>query len=76
MPSENPSIEESKFIRTVVEFRSGTPPMTFWSTQLTITSDSVVMEYEVDGKVQRGSKLRRSSITKMTVDFDASRDDE
>lgn len=76
MPPEIPFIDESKFIKTVVEFRSGTPSMTLWSTQVTITDEAVVLASEIDGTVQRGTELRRSSISKLTLDFEASPDDE
>lgn len=49
--------------------------MTMWSTQLTITAEAVILESEVDGKVQPGNEIRRSSISKLTVDFEATPDD-
>ncbi|MGQ0431623.1 MAG: hypothetical protein ACT452_04355 [Microthrixaceae bacterium] len=76
MPPKFPFVDESKFIKTLVEFRSGTPSMTMWSTQLTITAEAVILESEIDGKVQPGNEFRRSKISKLTVDFEASPDHE
>ena len=76
MPPRMPSIDESKYFKAVVEFRSGTPSMAFWGSNLSVTSESVILESEIDGKVQPGTTIERSRIALLTLDFDAAFDDE
>lgn len=65
-----PFIDEAKLVNVTVEFRSGTPEMKLPCTQLSLTPDALVLETEIDGRVQPGVEVRRSSIGRVTIEFD------
>lgn len=75
MPIEFPNVDEAKFVKAVVEFHSGTPPMTFWASHVSLSSDELALDSEIDGKIQPGMKIRRSSLSKITLDFTATMDE-
>ena len=70
-----PSVDENSYFKTVIEFRSGTPSMTLWASTLSLTSDALVLESEIDGKTQPGTTIRRSGISRLTLDFLATFED-
>jgi hypothetical protein len=65
-----PFIDEDQLVNVTVEFRSGTPAMKLPCTQLSLTPDVLTLETEIDGRVQPGIGVRRSSIGRVTVEFD------
>jgi hypothetical protein len=71
VPPDVPPLDESKYFKLIVEFRSGTPPLTLWASHLHLTSELLELESEIDGKAQRGLTIRRSGISHVSLDFDA-----
>lgn len=71
VPMRWPDFDDTNFVKTTINFLSGTPPMAFWCSFLTLDDEHVILESQIDGKRQVPVQLRRERISSIEISFEA-----